>query len=63
MHIDHSEDIAKAICSDKFDPETGIVSPSLFKGAGSSVSRLSVCPLDETGICFAIVWRNHRSEP
>lgn len=52
MPIDHSEDIAKAICSDKFDPETGVVSPSLFKGAGSSVSRLSLCPLDETWDLF-----------
>jgi hypothetical protein len=52
MPVDHSEDIAKAICSDKFDPEAGIVSPSLFKGSGSSVSRLSICPRDETWDLF-----------
>jgi hypothetical protein len=52
MQVEHSEDIAKAICSDKFDPETGIVSPSLFKGSGSSVSRLSICPLEESWDLF-----------
>lgn len=48
MLVDLSEDIAKAICSDKFDSATGEISASLFKGAGSSVSRLSICPMDET---------------
>ena len=52
MPIDASEDIAKAVCSEKFDPATGEVSGSLFKGSGSSVSRLSLCPLDETWDLF-----------
>jgi hypothetical protein len=52
MPIDASEDIAKAVCSEKFDPATGAVSGSLFKGSGSSVSRLSLCPLDETWDLF-----------
>lgn len=52
MSIDLAEDIAKAICSDKFDPETGEVSASVFTGAGSSVSRLSLCPLEETWDLF-----------
>jgi len=52
MPVDLSEDIAKAICSDKFDPATGEISASLFKGAGSSVSRLSVCALEETWDLF-----------
>jgi len=52
MPVDCSEDIAKAICTDKFDPETGVVSASLFKGSGSSVSRLFICPLDETWDLF-----------
>lgn len=52
MQIDASEDIAKAICSDKFDVATGEVSASLFKGSGSSVSRLSLCPLEETWDLF-----------
>ncbi len=52
MPIDASEDIARAICSDKFDPETGEYSASLFKGARISVSRLSICPLENTWSLF-----------
>lgn len=52
MEVAASEDIAKAICLDKFDPATGQVSASLFKDQGCSVSRLSVCPLDETWDLF-----------
>jgi hypothetical protein len=46
MSIEPAEDIAKAICSDKFDPNTGEISGSVFTGAGSSVSQLSLCPLE-----------------
>jgi hypothetical protein len=52
MQIDSSEDIAKAICSDKFDPVTGEISASVFKGSGSSVSRLALCPLEDTWDLF-----------
>ncbi len=52
MPIEDSEDIARAICSDKFDPVSGEYSSSLFKGAHTSVSRLSVCPLEETWDLF-----------
>ena len=52
MPLDGWEDIAKAVCSDKFDPSTGEVSASLFKGTGSSVSRLSICPLEESWALF-----------
>ena len=52
MAIDASEDIAKAVCSDKFDAASGEVSASLFKGSGSSVSRLSLCPLEDTWEMF-----------
>ena len=52
MAIDPAEDIAKAICLDKFDPSTGEVSRSLFKDTGRSVSRLSICPLKETWDLF-----------
>ncbi|MEZ5305070.1 MAG: hypothetical protein R3F11_31170 [Verrucomicrobiales bacterium] len=55
MPVAVEEDIARAICSDKWDPETGLLSPSLFKGQNTSVSRLAVTPLDET-------WRVFRSE-
>jgi hypothetical protein len=54
MAVDASEDIAKAVCSDKFDPSTGEVSPSLFTGVNSSVSRLAICPLDETWDLFRL---------
>ena len=54
MPIDASEDIAKAICSDKFDAASGEVSASLFKGSGSSVSRLSLCPLEDTWDMFRL---------
>ena len=52
MPLDASEDIAKAICSDKFDAASGEVSASLFKGNGSSVSRLSLCALEDTWDMF-----------
>jgi hypothetical protein len=52
MSIELSEDIAKAICSDKFDPDTGEISASVFTGSGSSVSRLSLCPLEDTWDLF-----------
>lgn len=48
MPIAPSEDIAKAVCLDKFDPVTGQISASLFKDKGCSVSRLSICPLEDT---------------
>jgi hypothetical protein len=52
MPIDSWEDIARAICSDKFDPATGEMSASLFKGTGTSVSRLSICALENTWDLF-----------
>ncbi|MDZ4816787.1 MAG: hypothetical protein SGI71_11025 [Verrucomicrobiota bacterium] len=45
MALDATEEIVRAICSDKFDGER--YSPSLFKGENTSVSRLSVIPLEE----------------
>jgi hypothetical protein len=59
MPIDRSEDIGKAVCSDKFDPATGEVSPSLFVGTNSSVSRLAICPIEETWDLF----RRHVEKP
>lgn len=52
MPVDPSEDFARAICSDKWDEETGELSPSLFKGENISVSRLALCPLDQTWNLF-----------
>ncbi|MCX6874025.1 MAG: hypothetical protein NTW21_09495 [Verrucomicrobia bacterium] len=52
MPIDASEDIARAVCSDKFDPVTGEISPGFFKGANTSVSSLAVCPLEDSWDLF-----------
>ncbi len=50
--VDGGEDIARAICSNQWDPATGRVSASLFKGANTSVSRLAVTPLVQTWDLF-----------
>lgn len=52
MPVSEEEDIARAICSDKWDPKTGLVSASLFKGEEVSVSRLAITPLEETWALF-----------
>lgn len=44
MSLGREEEIVRAICTDKWDGQR--VSPSLFKGANISVSRLSVLPLN-----------------
>lgn len=46
------EDIARAICSNHWDSETKLVSGSLFKGSGTSVSRLVITPLSDTWDLF-----------
>jgi len=43
MPVGPEEDIARAICTDKWDGER--LSPSLFVGEGTSVSRLAMIPL------------------
>lgn len=45
MSVDSREQIVRAICTDKWDGER--LSPSLFTGSGTSVSRLEVIPLAE----------------
>jgi hypothetical protein len=47
MRLPRAEQIVRAICSDKFDRANGRVSPSLFKGPNTSVSRLAVIPLPQ----------------
>lgn len=59
MPIDRSESIARAVCSDKWDANTGRISPSLFKGQNVSVSRLKICPLDQSWDLF----RRHVAKP
>lgn len=50
--VSHDEDIARAICSNHWDPETKLISGSLFKGSGTSVSRLVITPLSDTWDLF-----------
>jgi hypothetical protein len=45
MTLPDEEEIARAICSDKYDSATGRIFTSLFKGPNTSVSRLLVIPL------------------
>jgi len=54
MPLEAHEEIAKAIPTEKWNPETGDVSPSLFTGSESSVSRLSITPLEETWELFRL---------
>ncbi len=50
MRLPREEQVVRALCSDKFDRTSGRVSPSLFKGPNTSVSRLAIIPL-------ALQWR------
>ena len=43
MSVDPAEDIVRAVCTDKWDGQR--LSPSLFVGENTSVSRLAVVPL------------------
>ncbi len=52
MPVDPTEDFARAICSEKWDDVTGEVSASVFTGANTSVSRLALCPLEESWDLF-----------
>ncbi len=57
MPLDPSEDIVRAVCTDKWDGER--LSPSLFVGAGTSVSRLSLASMEEHWTLF----RTHVQKP
>lgn len=57
MPLSPDENIARAICSDKWDGQR--LAPSLFVGAGTSVSRLSMAPLEEHWDIF----RQHVQRP
>jgi hypothetical protein len=57
MPIAPEEDILRAICTDKMDGE--IISPSLFKGSNTSVSRPAIIPLDDHWEMF----RRHVQKP
>lgn len=57
MPVGPEENIVRAICSDKWDGER--LSPSLFVGVGTSVSRLALTPLEDHWDLF----RNHVQRP
>jgi hypothetical protein len=57
MSVAPTEDVVRAVCSDKWDGER--LSPSLFVGAGISVSRLALASLEEHWEMF----RNHVQKP
>lgn len=57
MPVDETENIVRAICSDKWDGER--LSPSLFVGAGTSVCQLAMIPLEDHWDLF----RNHVQRP
>lgn len=54
MPVEPGEDFARAICSDKWDEATGEISASLFKGENISLSRLAICPLEESWDLFRL---------
>ena len=45
MPVSSDENIVRAICTDKIDE--GVISPSLFKGSNTSVSRPAIIPLED----------------
>jgi hypothetical protein len=45
MRLESREQVLRAICSDKYDAASGRVSPSLFRGSNTSISRLAIFPL------------------
>jgi len=57
MPLSPDENIVRAICSDKWDGQR--LAPSLFVGAGTSVSRLSVASLEDHWDIF----RQHVQRP
>ncbi len=57
MPISSQENIVRAICSNQYDGDR--LSPSLFKGTNTSVSRLSLIPLEEHWALF----REHVQKP
>jgi hypothetical protein len=57
MPLAPTEDIVRAVCTDKWDGER--LSPSLFVGENISVSRLAITALEEHWDLF----RNHVEKP
>jgi len=57
MPVPPEEDIVRAICTDKIDG--GVLSPSLFKGVNTSVSRPALIPLEDHWAMF----RGHVQKP
>lgn len=57
MPLPPEENILRAICTDKIDE--GVISPSLFKGSNTSVSRPALIPLEDHWALF----RSHVQRP
>lgn len=57
MPLPPEENILRAICTDKIDE--GVISPSLFKGSNTSVSRPALIPLEDHWDLF----RSHVQRP
>jgi hypothetical protein len=47
MPVNPSEDILRAVCTNQWDAATQRLSPSLFKGENTSVSRLTITSLED----------------
>ena len=45
MRLPRIEQVVRAVCSEHYDRESGRVSPSLYAGIETSLSRLSIIPL------------------
>jgi len=45
MRLPRNEQVVRAVCSEHYDRESGRVSPSLYEGTETSLSRLTIIPL------------------
>lgn len=45
--LEGTEELVRAVCTDKFDKDKGTISPSLMMGPDTSVSRTKVIPLND----------------
>jgi len=45
MRLTREEQVVRAVCTEHYDSDSGRISPSLYEGKETSVSRLAVIPL------------------
>ncbi len=53
MRLPRIEQVVRAVCSEHYDRETGRVSPSLYEGTETSLSRLKIIPLSAQWVKLA----------